>query len=71
MEAGSNVAVSLTPGFSSSTYTEYWKVWIDYNKNGDFTDPGEEVYSGVSTGTVSGILMFRPEQPEIHVCVYR
>jgi PKD repeat protein len=54
MDAGSSVSVSLTPGFSSSTYTEYWKVWIDYNKNGDFTDPGEEVYSGVSTGTVSG-----------------
>ncbi len=54
MEAGANVGVSLTPGFSSSTYTEYWKVWIDYNKNGDFTDSGEEVYSGVSSGTVSG-----------------
>lgn len=54
MEAGTNVALSLSPGFSGSTYTEYWKVWIDYNKNGDFTDPGEEVYSGVSTGTVSG-----------------
>lgn len=54
MEAGTNISLSLSPDFSSSTYTEYWKVWIDYNKNGDFTDAGEEVYSGVSTGTVSG-----------------
>lgn len=54
MDAGSSVAVSLTPGFSGSTYTEYWKVWIDYNKNGDFTDAGEEVYSGNGTGNVSG-----------------
>ena len=54
MEAGTNVSVSLTPGFSSTTYTEYWKVWIDYNKNGDFTDPGEEVYSDIGTGNVSG-----------------
>jgi PKD repeat protein len=54
MDVGSNVTVSLSPGFSGSTYTEYWKVWIDYNKNGDFTDPGEEVYSGISSGTVTG-----------------
>lgn len=54
MEAGTSVSLSLTPGFSGSTYTEYFKVWIDYNKNGDFTDAGEEVYSGVGTSTVSG-----------------
>jgi PKD repeat protein len=54
METGSNISVSLSPGFSGSTYTEYWKVWIDYNKNGDFTDAGEEVYSGISSGTVTG-----------------
>ncbi len=54
MDVGSNVAVSLSPGFSGSTYTEYWIVWIDYNKNGDFTDPGEEVYSSISSGTVTG-----------------
>jgi len=54
MDAGSNVSVILTPGFSGSTYTEYWKVWIDYNKNGDFTDAGEEVYSGIGSSAVSG-----------------
>ena len=54
MESGSNVAVSLSPGFSGSTYTEYWKVWIDYNKNGDFTDAGEEVFSGNGNGSFSG-----------------
>jgi len=26
-------------------YNCYVKMWIDYNQNGDFTDPGEEVYS--------------------------
>ena len=54
MESESNVTVSLSPGFSGSTYTEYWKVWIDYNKNGDFTDEGEEVFSGNGNGSVSG-----------------
>jgi PKD repeat protein len=54
MDAGENVSLSLTPDFSSTVYTEYWKVWIDYNKDGDFTDAGEEVFSDVSNTTVSG-----------------
>ena len=54
MESGSNINVTLTPGFSGSTYTEDFKVWIDYNKNGDFTDPGEEVFSGAGSSAVSG-----------------
>jgi len=54
LTGGSNVNVALTPGFSSSTYTEYWKIWVDYNVDGDFTDTGEEVFSGVGTSTVTG-----------------
>jgi PKD repeat protein len=55
LTAGNSVNISLTPDFSSSTYTEYWKIWIDYNKDGDFTDTGEEVYaSGGSSTTVTG-----------------
>lgn len=26
-------------------WNQYWKVWIDYNNNGDFTDEGEDVAS--------------------------
>jgi PKD repeat protein len=51
---GSNVSVTLTPEFSSTTYTEYWKIWIDYNGDHDFDDAGEEVFSGVGTAAVSG-----------------
>ena len=54
MEAGSTVSLTLSPGFASSTYTEDFKVWIDYNKNGDFTDAGEEVFSGAGSSPVSG-----------------
>ena len=46
--------MSCTPGFSSSTYTEHWKIYIDYNIDGDFTDAGEEVFYSISTGTVTG-----------------
>jgi vibriolysin len=51
---GNNVNVTLTPGFSGSTYTEYWKIWIDYNDDHDFDDAGEEVFSGVGSSTVTG-----------------
>jgi M6 family metalloprotease-like protein len=51
---GAYVSVSLVPGFTGSTYTEYWKVWIDYNHDGDFDDAGENVFSKSGSSTVSG-----------------
>lgn len=33
---GSSNAITLTPGFSGSAYNEYFKVWIDYNQDGEF-----------------------------------
>jgi hypothetical protein len=50
---GASAAVTLTPGFSSSTYNEFWRIWIDYDKNNTF-DAGELVYSGSGTAAVSG-----------------
>lgn len=55
LTAGSNYNVSLTPGFSGSVYQEYWKIWIDYNADGDFSDAGELAFSGgPSSATVNG-----------------
>lgn len=54
LNQGENVAVTLTPAFKSSTYAEFWKIWIDYNKDGDFEDPGEEVFSGNGSAVVTG-----------------
>ncbi len=51
---GSSVPFSLTPGFANSSYNEAWKVWIDFNRDGDFDDAGEEVYTGTSNNTLSG-----------------
>ena len=49
-----SAAVSLTPGFSGSNYSESWGIWIDYNKNNTF-EPSEKVINGLSsTGTVTG-----------------
>jgi len=40
--------LSFSAGFKTTIYTEYWKVWIDYNQNGVFTDAGELVVTGTS-----------------------
>ena len=54
LNAGSTYNVSLTPGFSGSSYREVWNVWIDYNHDGDFTDSGELIYNASSSSTSSG-----------------
>jgi bacillolysin len=53
--AGSSQTINFSAGFTGSAYTEYWKVYIDYNQNGVFTDSGELVVSGSSSssGTLS------------------
>ena len=53
LTSGGSASVSLSPGFSGSTYNEYWRIWIDYNKNNTF-DASELVYSGSGSSTVTG-----------------
>jgi hypothetical protein len=38
VEAGKATAIELTSGFSYFNHTEYWKVWVDYNRDGLFSD---------------------------------
>lgn len=58
LAAGSSNAVTLTPSFASTAYNEYWKIWIDYNKDGDFDDAGELVFDAgaLSKTAVSGTM---------------
>jgi PKD repeat protein len=54
LSGGDKVNVVLTPGFLDYSYTEHWKIWIDYNNDKDFDDAGEEVFSGAGSSPVSG-----------------
>ncbi|WP_196895792.1 M4 family metallopeptidase [Aureivirga marina] len=47
---GGSYTLSLRAGFSGSAYTENWKVWIDFDKDGSF-EASEEVASGSSSST--------------------
>lgn len=51
LTGGASTTITLVPGFASSSYREYWVVWIDYNHNGVFTDAGEKVTTGNGTGS--------------------
>lgn len=36
LDPGGTYAMTLTPGFTGTTYNEIWRVWIDLNQDGDF-----------------------------------
>ena len=41
--------LSVEIGTCNGSYTNCTKVWIDFNQNGLFTDPGENVYTSAAT----------------------
>ncbi len=53
LAAGSSASIAMTPGFTGSSYAEYWRVFIDFNQNGVFTDAGESLGGGNGSGTVT------------------
>ncbi len=51
---GSATAISLQPTFSYTHWDMYFRVWIDYNQDGDFADNGETVLSRIVTAGANG-----------------
>ncbi|MEQ3655060.1 MAG: reprolysin-like metallopeptidase [Dokdonia sp.] len=43
IEMGTTPTISVNKTFVGGPWNEAVTVWIDYNQNGDFTDPGEQV----------------------------
>ncbi|HAA20613.1 MAG TPA: peptidase S8, partial [Cytophagales bacterium] len=46
---GSTYTISMSAGFSGSTYSENWLFYADWNRDGDFADAGEELGGGTTT----------------------
>jgi len=65
VNSGSTYAISITPKFSYTHWDEYFRVWIDYNGDFDFTDAGELVFEdiylagtdGTDAGPVEGTII--------------
>ncbi|MBC8046866.1 MAG: T9SS type A sorting domain-containing protein [Fimbriimonadaceae bacterium] len=51
LKKGTTKPIKVSAGMSGGPWTEYWKVWIDWNHDFDFTDAGEEVFSTSSSST--------------------
>jgi len=45
--------ITVTPTWTGTVYNEAYRVWIDYNRDGDFTDAGENVFSQGNTQATS------------------
>lgn len=56
LTAENSYTISITPAWTGTVYSEGYTVWIDYNKDGDFEDADEEVFTKAPTQdlTVSG-----------------
>ncbi len=56
LKRGTVNTITVTPSWTSTKYNEGYGVWIDYNKDGDFADSGELVWSKTASQTtpVSG-----------------
>jgi hypothetical protein len=42
---GTSNTITITPGWTSTVFSEAYRVWIDYNRDGDFLDAGEQVFN--------------------------
>nr|WP_321234047.1 immunoglobulin-like domain-containing protein [uncultured Psychroserpens sp.] len=49
LDKGSQYTITVTPTWTGTVYSEGYAVWIDYNRDGDFTDAGELVWSQAAT----------------------
>ncbi|WP_452220932.1 M14 family zinc carboxypeptidase [Lacinutrix salivirga] len=55
LEIGSSYSITITPQWTGSTYSEGYSVWIDYNKDGDFDDAGEQVFTKAASTDVTAV----------------
>jgi chitodextrinase len=46
---GTSNTITITPTWTSTVFREAYRVWIDYNRDGDFLDSGEQVVNVTRT----------------------
>lgn len=58
LNSNSTYTITLTPGFISDSFKEYWKAWIDFNGNNRF-DSDEVILQETTTGYSSVTAKFK------------
>jgi endonuclease I len=53
---GATISITIKPAWSGTVYSEGYAIWIDFNKDGDFTDSGEQLFtrSATSSSAITG-----------------
>lgn len=44
LRAGDALTLTYAPGFNSGNYREYWRFYLDLNRDGDWSDSGETIH---------------------------
>ena len=53
--AGSSQTISYQTGFTGTGYAEYFRIYADWNQDGDFIDAGENLVSSTNTAVVTTV----------------
>ena len=65
LQAGESYVLTLTPGYAFSPYTENWRIWADWNADGDFEDEGEVLFTSSPSNTTIEAIITMPESDTI------
>ncbi len=49
LQEGTTYSLSLSPGFAGQVYNEHFRIWVDFNMDGDFEDTDELVFDAPNT----------------------
>lgn len=65
LQQGDTLDISLTADYAFDTYEEYFKIWIDYNQNGEFSPQAELAFESefAITGTTTGTIVIPEDAP--------
>ncbi|WP_452602835.1 GEVED domain-containing protein [Pontimicrobium sp. MEBiC06410] len=58
LSKGATATIRVTPTWTGTKYNEGYAVFIDYNKDGDFTDAGETVWTKAASQTTPAVGTF-------------
>ena len=53
LQQGQYYVFRANPGYNNCYQREYWRMWIDWNQDGDFSDSGERIFSRRRYGSFS------------------
>lgn len=49
LNTSASYTISVTPTWTGTVYPEGYAAWIDFNQDGDFGDPGEQIWTQAAT----------------------